>query len=153
MVIFIFLRGHVLVFHSGCTILQSHQQCTKVLISPHPYLLSLKVSQTPPLFWLSALPPFSFQNSISQFIYSILCASHSVVSDSLRHHRPQPARLLRPWDFSSKNTGVGCHFLLQGIQNPGFLHWGQTLYCLSHQGSPFVFILCVSCRCNSKSGV
>ena len=27
----------------------------------------------------------------------------------------QPTRLLRPWDFPGKNTGVGCHFLLQGI--------------------------------------
>ena len=26
-----------------------------------------------------------------------------------------PAMLLRPWDFPGKNTGVGCHFLLQGI--------------------------------------
>ena len=26
-----------------------------------------------------------------------------------------PCRLLCPWDFPSKNTGVGCHFLLQGI--------------------------------------
>ena len=35
--------------------------------------------------------------------------------DSLWPHRPQPFRLLWPWDFPSKNTGVGCHFLLQGI--------------------------------------
>ena len=27
----------------------------------------------------------------------------------------QPTRLLCPWDFPGKNTGVGCHFLLQGI--------------------------------------
>ena len=36
----------------------------------------------------------------------------SVVSDSLRPYRPQPARLLCPWDSPGKNTGVGCHFLL-----------------------------------------
>ena len=40
-----------------------------------------------------------------------------------------------------KNTGVGCHTLLQGIfltegLNPGFLHCRQILYHLSHQGSP-----------------
>ena len=29
-------------------------------------------------------------------------------------HGPQPTRLLCPWDFSGKNTGVGCHLLLQG---------------------------------------
>ena len=38
--------------------------------------------------------------------------SHSVVSDSSRPHGLQPTRLLRPWDFSDKSTGVGCHCLL-----------------------------------------
>ena len=37
----------------------------------------------------------------------------SVVSDSARPHRRQPTRLPRPWDSPGKNTGVGCHFLLQ----------------------------------------
>ena len=35
------------------------------------------------------------------------------MSNSVRHHRPQPTRLPRPWDSPGKNTGVGCHFLLQ----------------------------------------
>ena len=48
-------------------------------------------------------------------------------------------KLLRPWDFQGKSTGVGCHFLLQGIfptqgPNPGLSHCRQTLYRLSHQG-------------------
>ena len=38
--------------------------------------------------------------------------SHSVVSDSLRPHGLQPTRLLCPWDFPGKSTGVGCHCLL-----------------------------------------
>ena len=33
--------------------------------------------------------------------------------DSVRPHRRQPNRLPRPWDSPGKNTGVGCHFLLQ----------------------------------------
>ena len=37
----------------------------------------------------------------------------SVVSDSVQPHRWQPTRLSRPWDSPGKNTGVGCHFLLQ----------------------------------------
>ena len=37
----------------------------------------------------------------------------SVVSDSVWPHRWQPTRLLCPWDSPGKNTGVGCHFLLQ----------------------------------------
>ena len=46
-----------------------------------------------------------------------------------------------PWDFPGKNTGVGCHFLLQGIfptqgLKPGLPHCRQMLYCLSRQGSP-----------------
>ena len=45
-----------------------------------------------------------------------MCAlSHSVVSSSLWSRRLQPARLLCPWDSPGKNTGVGCHALLQGI--------------------------------------
>ena len=38
--------------------------------------------------------------------------SRSVMSDSLRPHGLQPSRLLRPWDFPGKSTGVGCHCLL-----------------------------------------
>ena len=58
--------------------------------------------------------------------------SHSVVSDSLRPHWLSPTRLLPPWDSPGKSTGVGCHFLLQGIfpiqgSNPGLWHSRQTL--------------------------
>ena len=42
--------------------------------------------------------------------------SHSVVSDSSRPHGLQPSRLPRPWDTPGKNTGVGCHFLLQCLK-------------------------------------
>ena len=41
------------------------------------------------------------------------CEVASVVSDSVRTQRWQPTRLCRPWDSPGKNTGVGCHFLLQ----------------------------------------
>ena len=41
------------------------------------------------------------------------CYITSVMSDSVRPHRWQPTRFPRPWDSPSKNTGVGCHFLLQ----------------------------------------
>ena len=41
------------------------------------------------------------------------CLVASVVSDSVRPQRRQPTRLPRPWDSPGKNTGVGCHFLLQ----------------------------------------
>ena len=53
--------------------------------------------------------------------------SHSVVSDSLRPCGLYPARFFPPWDFVGNSTGVGCHFLLQGIfptqgSNPGLPH-------------------------------
>ena len=35
------------------------------------------------------------------------------MSNSVRPHRWQPTRLRHPWDSPGKNTGVGCHFLLQ----------------------------------------
>ena len=41
------------------------------------------------------------------------CQVTSVVSNSVRPHGLQPTRLLCPWDSPDKNTGVGCHFLLQ----------------------------------------
>ena len=41
--------------------------------------------------------------------------SRSVVSDSLRSHGLQPTRLLRPWNFPDKSTGVGCHHLLRTV--------------------------------------
>ena len=55
-------------------------------------------------------------------------------------HGLQPSRLLCPWDFPGKNTGVGCHFLLQGIllthgSNLRFLNWRADFLLLSHQRS------------------
>ena len=63
--------------------------------------------------------------------------SHSVVSDSLGPHGLQHTRLLCPWNSPGKNTGMGCHFLLQGIfptqgSNLGLLHCRQILYRLSY---------------------
>ena len=54
---------------------------------------------------------------------------------------PMATRFLRPWNFLGKGTGVGCLFLFQGTSQPRdqtqvFPHCRQTLYCLSHQGSP-----------------
>ena len=54
------------------------------------------------------------------------------MSNSLRPYGLQPARLLCPWDFPDKNTGVGCLAFLQGIfltqgLNPGLLHCRQVL--------------------------
>ena len=91
--------------------------------------------------------PILWSNSWNGIIFTLViptpCAvlSRPVMSDSLWAHGLYPSRLLSPWEFSSKNTGVGCHDLLQGIfptqgSNSGLPHCRQILYHLSHQGSP-----------------
>ena len=69
------------------------------------------------------------------------CQVPPVVSSSARPHGQLPTRLLCPWDSPGKNTGVGCHALLQGIfltqgSNAGCLHWQADCLPLSHQASP-----------------
>ena len=49
-------------------------------------------------------------------LQSILQSYSHHMSDSLRPHGWQPARLSHPWDSPDKNTGVGCHFLLQSMK-------------------------------------
>ena len=72
--------------------------------------------------------------------------SKAVVPNSLQPHGLQPTRILCPWDFPGKDSGVGCHFLLQGIfptqgLNPGLLHCRQIPYHQNHQGSPELCLL------------
>ena len=51
---------------------------------------------------------------LSLFVFVCCCCwVASVVSDSVRLRRWQPTSLCCPWDSPGKNTGVGCHFLLQ----------------------------------------
>ena len=75
--------------------------------------------------------------------YAVLC-SVTVRSSSLWPRGLQPARLLGPRGSPDKNTGLGCHFFLQGIfptqgSNPGLPQCRRILYQLSHQGSPIVW--------------
>ena len=75
--------------------------------------------------------------------YTAIMLSCSVVSNSLwpcgMKPRGKSARLLWLWAFPSKNTGVGCHFLLHGIfrtqgLNLCLLHWQADSWTLSHLG-------------------
>ena len=71
----------------------------------------------------------------------------SVVSDSLWPQRLKPTRLFCPWASPDKDTGVGCHFLLQGIfltqgLNPHLLHWQADSLPLSHLSSPLDASVC-----------
>ena len=81
------------------------------------------------------------------FMYML---SHSIMSNSLWPHGLEPTRLLSPWDFPGKNTGVGCHLLLQWIfptvgSNPcllHLLHWQEKCLPLCHLGSPRITSSC-----------
>ena len=73
----------------------------------------------------------------------MLTLSRSLVSSCLRPHGLGPARLFCSWNFPGKNTGVGCHVLLQRIfptqgSNPRLsclLHWQVDSLPLCHLGS------------------
>ena len=72
--------------------------------------------------------------------YAVLCL---VASDSLWPMDCNPPDSSVHGDSPDKNTGVGCHGLLQGIfptqgWNPGISHCRWILYCLNHQGSPWI---------------
>jgi len=82
-------------------------------------------------------------------IYSLLGGGCCTVDKSrlslLGPYGLEPARLLCTWDFPGKNTGAGCHILLQGIfltqgLNPRLLHWQLDSLPLSHLGSPSYFV-------------
>ena len=65
--------------------------------------------------------------------------SRSVMSDSFQPHGLQPTRLLCPRDFPGENTGVDCHFLLQGIwpfPHPGIEARSPALQADSLQSEP-----------------
>ena len=107
-------------------------------------------------------PHFTDEGSKAQQGHEPCSRSHSylrimcsVVLDSSWSHGLEPIRLLCPWNSPGKNTGAGCHFLLQGI----FLTQGlnlrlfRLLLCrwiffffklLSHLGSPAMLILWVN---------
>ena len=90
---------------------------------------------------------------VSHVIYFLFFLHHSkvhvcsAVSYSLRLHGLGPTTLLCPWNFPGKRTGVGCHFLLQGIfltqgLNPSvlcLLHWLADSLPLNHLGSSTYF--------------
>ena len=88
--------------------------------------------------------------SNSHYILYMCMLNCSVMSNSLWSHGLSPTRLLCSWDSPGKNTGVGCHFLLQGIfltqgSNQSLLHCGCSpalqadfFLSLSHQTNHFI---------------
>ena len=95
-------------------------------------------------WWRQALTPTgtmstSHRCALTPVSPGLLLSLYSVVSDSLRPHGLQPARLLCPSKSLDQNTEVGCHVLLQGFfltqgLNSHLLHCKQILF---HWGSPW----------------
>ena len=136
--------------------LVSWSLCSSLLLSPvtvfkvHFVWYEWRYSNFP---LTSTCMEYLFPSSRFQFVcvprseVGLMCVCvhvHSVVSDSLQPCGLQPVRLLCSWDFPGKDTGVGCHFHLQGLfldqgLNPHLLHWWEHIP-LSHWGSPRIWV-------------
>ena len=109
-------------------------------LNHHPHHPILIISVSPPV----RLPICSLTPKILHRSRPVISCSPTLVKvkvtqscPTLQRHGLQPARLLCSWNSPGKNTGVGCHFLLQGIfptqgSNSGLPRCRQILYHLSH---------------------
>ena len=83
---------------------------------------------------------YMYWNLLYTLVSLKCCVSCSVVSNSLQPPWTVATGLLCSWDFPDKNTGMGCHFLLQGIfptqgLNPRLSHCRWILYRLNYKGA------------------
>ena len=76
--------------------------------------------------WYSPSQCVLHESCVTLFLILCCCLIAKSCLSLLQPHGLQHTRLLCPWDFPGKNTGVGCHFLLQGI----FLTQGSNLHIL-----------------------
>ena len=81
------------------------------------------------------------------YIYGYVCAKMFQLGPNLRHYGPWPARLLHPVGSPGKNTGLGCHALLQGyfptLVSGIYLHWQGGALPLAPPGKPPYMLTCI----------
>ena len=70
------------------------------------------------------------QEMVTRHKRAVCMLGHSLISNSLQSHGQRSLMGYSPWDFPDKSTGVGCHFLLQGIFPTQGLN--PRLLCLLH---------------------
>ena len=107
------------------------------------FLLSLAICFIRWIFWTVFSKPYralQFTLCVCVCVLCVLC--HSIVSDSFTTPWIVACQVPLSVGFSSKNTVMGCHVLIQGIfpiqgSNPGHPNSGQILNHLRHQGHPF----------------
>ena len=100
-------------------------------------------------FYIAIFSSFWWQSTKITWISPLFAVLCLVVSNSLWPHGLESSRLHCPWDFSGKNTGVGCHFLLQGI----FTIQGLKLHLLHllQWASGFFYHCSVQFSCSAVS--
>ena len=84
--------------------------------------------------------PYHFLNDKCQDSRYVCMCLVTAMSDSLRPHGLQPAKLPCPWRFSRQEYWLSCPPPVD-LFNPGLPHCRWILYCLSHQGSPNTIII------------
>ena len=119
----------------------SHIQPKRGRAEIHSWALHVQIWDIVKGFLLGCDISFSHPLLLNIYPRVRVSGSHSIVSSFLQAHGLQPTRLLCPWNFPDKNTGVGSYSLLQGIfltqgSNLSPLHCRQILYHLSCLGSP-----------------
>ena len=90
-------------------------RCTSSLLTPHCYLTSCPVTSL--LFYEPQFKEFSCYSQICLQAPPAAAAAAKSPQSRLTLCGRQPTRLLSPWDSPGKNTGVGCHFLLQCVKS------------------------------------
>ena len=87
---------------------EGYLYCFHILAIVNNAVMSIRV---PVSFQISAFGFFRYILAVELLGNMVAAAAKSL--QSVQPHRWQPTRLPRPWDSPGKNTGVGCHFLLQ----------------------------------------
>ena len=92
---------------------EQHSFCPLVVNLTFELILLTCLSLPLPAITLSIKHEWEHFQSIEKFQFTILLLSRFSRVRLCATHRQQPMRLPCPWDSPGKNTGVGCHFLLQ----------------------------------------